>query len=462
MCRYSLSATWWATGLPSGFFSGIAIESRISYYNELRLRRIFSSSLLIQIAMGLVISLLIGTFGVWFVAHKMVIPSDRLGVTFYVLGFSVLSFFINLLSVPYNALIIAHEQMKAFAYISIIEVVLKLLVAYLLLISPVDKLWLYALSMVLVALIVRFTYVLYCKRHFAECRFLWGFDRRLLSRMFAFSGWAFLGNGAIVLKDQGSNVLLNLFGGPAVNAARGIAMQVNAAVYSFVMNFMQASNPQITKNYASGNLEAMYSLIIRCSKFSFFIMLMILLPLCAGVDYVLRLWLVDVPAHTVNFVVLTLLYSLVECFLNPLITGMLAQGNIKSFEIGLASLYTVNFMASYVCLKLGMPVETVFVLNIVFKALVLVVLLIHSKLKFAFPVARFCKECLSFSLAVFLLSALFIYILPGKEYGGLVCFGVRTFAIMAFIGVAVILIGMTREERDYVVRILKERLSRAQ
>lgn len=220
--------------------------------------------------MGLVISLLIGTFGVWFVAHKMVIPSDRLGVTFYVLGFSVLSFFINLLSVPYNALIIAHEQMKAFAYISIIEVVLKLLVAYLLLISPVDKLWLYALSMVLVALIVRFTYVLYCKRHFAECRFLWGFDRRLLSRMFAFSGWAFLGNGAIVLKDQGSNVLLNLFGGPAVNAARGIAMQVNAAVYSFVMNFMQASNPQITKNYASGNLEAMYSLIIRCSKFSFF------------------------------------------------------------------------------------------------------------------------------------------------------------------------------------------------
>lgn len=211
--------------------------------------------------------------------------------------------------------------------------------------------------MVLVALIVRFTYVLYCKRHFAECRFLWGFDRRLLSRMFAFSGWAFLGNGAIVLKDQGSNVLLNLFGGPAVNAARGIAMQVNAAVYSFVMNFMQASNPQITKNYASGNLEAMYSLIIRCSKFSFFIMLMILLPLCAGVDYVLRLWLVDVPAHTVNFVVLTLLYSLVECFLNPLITGMLAQGNIKSFEIGLASLYTVNFMASYVCLKLGMPVR---------------------------------------------------------------------------------------------------------
>lgn len=235
----------------------------------LRLRRIFSSSLLIQIAVGLVITLLIGAFGVWFVGHKMVISADRLEVALYVLGFSTLSFFINLLSIPYNALIIAHEQMKVFAYISIIEVILKLLVAYLLLVSPVDKLWLYALSMVLVALIVRFTYVAYCKHHFAECRFMWGFDKQLLSRMFAFSGWAFLGNGAIVLKDQGSNVLLNLFGGPAVNAAQGIAMQVNAAVYNFVLNFMQASNPQITKNYAAGNLEAMYSLIIRCSKFSF-------------------------------------------------------------------------------------------------------------------------------------------------------------------------------------------------
>ncbi len=424
----------------------------------LRLRRIFSSSLLIQIAVGLVITLLIGAFGVWFVGHKMVISADRLEVALYVLGFSTLSFFINLLSIPYNALIIAHEQMKVFAYISIIEVILKLLVAYLLLVSPVDKLWLYALSMVLVALIVRFTYVAYCKHHFAECRFMWGFDKQLLSRMFAFSGWAFLGNGAIVLKDQGSNVLLNLFGGPAVNAAQGIAMQVNAAVYNFVLNFMQASNPQITKNYAAGNLEAMYSLIIRCSKFSFFIMLMILLPLCAGADYVLRLWLVDVPAHTVNFVVLILMYSLVECFLNPLITGMLAQGNIKPFEIALACLYSINFMASYVCLKLGMPVETVFVLNIVFKAFVLIVLLVHSRFKFAFPVVRFCKECLLLSLAVFLLSAFFIYILPGKEYAGFVFFLARTLAIMAIIGMVVIIIGITKQERNYIVKILKEKL----
>ena len=182
--------------------------------------------------------------------------------------------------------------------------------------------------------------------------------------MFAFSGWAFLGNGVIVLKDQGSNVLLNLFGGPVVNAAQGIAMRVNTSVYSFVANFMQASNPQITKNYAAGNLDEMHTLIIRSGKFGFFILLIVLLPLCVDINYVLGLWLSDVPAHTANFIVLVLLYSLVDCWVNPLCTGVLAQGNIKSYEIVLTFIYLVNFIASYVCLRDGLPVETVFVLNI--------------------------------------------------------------------------------------------------
>ena len=275
----------------------VAISRFITYemgqpdVTTFRLQRIFSSSLVIQVVIGLIISLLIATFGVWFVENKMVIPSERLDVALYVLLFSTLSFFINLLSVPYNALIIAREQMKAFAYISILEVVLKLLVAYLLMITSSDKLMLYAFCMVVVSLIVRSVYTIYCKRNFEECRFVRGFDKKLLSKMFAFSGWAFLGNGVVVLKEQGSSVLLNLFGGPAVNAAQGIAMQVNAAVYSFVSNFMIASNPQITKNCAAGDLNSMHSLIIRSEKYGFCILLIILLPLCAGINYVLRLWL---------------------------------------------------------------------------------------------------------------------------------------------------------------------------
>ena len=401
---------------------------------------------------------MIATFGVWFVENKMVIPSERLDVALYVLLFSTLSFFINLLSVPYNALIIAREQMKAFAYISILEIVLKLLVAYLLMVTSSDKLMLYAFCMVVVSLIVRSVYTIYCKRNFEECRFVRGFDKKLLSKMFAFSGWAFLGNGVVVLKEQGSSVLLNLFGGPMVNAAQGIAMQVNAAVYSFVSNFMIASNPQITKNCAAGDLNSMHSLIIRSEKFGFFILLIILLPLCAGIDYVLGVWLVDVPAHTTNFIVLILLYSLIECFVSPLTTGVLAQGKIKSFEIVLTFIYLGNFIASYVCLKIGMAVESVFVLNIIFKFFVLVALLLHSRSKYSFPIARFFRECLLPSLLVFLVSALFVYVLPGKDTPFIGIFVVRTLAIATFTCVAVFVIGMAKRERLYVKKLLKEKV----
>lgn len=442
----------------------VAISRFITYemgqqdVTTFRLQRIFSSSLVIQVVIGLIISLLIATFGVWFVENKMVIPSERLDVALYVLLFSTLSFFINLLSVPYNALIIAREQMKAFAYISILEVVLKLLVAYLLMITSSDKLMLYAFCMVVVSLIVRSVYTIYCKRNFEECRFVRGFDKKLLSKMFAFSGWAFLGNGVVVLKEQGSSVLLNLFGGPAVNAAQGIAMQVNAAVYSFVSNFMIASNPQITKNCAAGDLNSMHSLIIRSEKYGFCILLIILLPLCAGINYVLRLWLVDVPAHTTNFIVLILLYSLIECFVSPLTTGVLAQGKIKSFEIALTFIYLGNFISSYICLKIGMAVESVFVLNIIFKFFVLVALLLHSHSKYSFPIARFFRECLLPSLLVFLVSALFVYVLPGKDTLSLGIFVVRTLAIATFTCVAVFVIGMAKRERLYVKKLLKEKV----
>lgn len=442
----------------------VAISRFITYeigqpdVTPMRLQRLFSSSLIIQVVMGFIICLLIGTFGVWFVEYKMVMPSARLNVTLYVLLFSTLSFFINLLSVPYNALIIAHERMKAFAYISIIEAVLKLVVAYLLSVVSSDKLMFYAFSMVVTSLIVRSVYTIYCKRHFEECRFVRGFDMKLLSKMFVFSGWAFLGNGVVVLKDQGSNVLLNLFGGPLVNAAQGIATQVNAAAFSFVSGFMLASSPQITKNYAAGDLNSMHSLIIRSAKFGFFILLIILLPLCAGIDYILGLWLVNVPAHTTNFVVLILLYSLIECFVSPLITGFLAQGKIKSYEITLTFIYLGNFIASYVCLKIGMAVESVFVLNIIFKFFVLVTLLLHSRSKYAFPITRFFRACFLPSLLVFLTSVLFAYALPGKGTPYLGIFVVRTLAIATFTCAVVFVMGMAKKERLYVTIFLKEKV----
>ena len=442
----------------------VAISRFITYemgqrdFNTLKLQRIFSTSIIIQVMMGVIIALLIATFGVWFVTHKMVIPAGRMDITLYVLLCSTITFFINLLSVPYNALIIAHEQMKAFAYISILEVAMKLLVAYLLLVVSMDKLLLYACCMVLVSLTIRSVYAIYCKRHFAECHFIWGFDRQLLSKMFVFSGWAFMGSGAVVMKDQGTGILLNLFGGSVVNAAQGIAMQVNAAVYSFVSNFMLASNPQITMNFSSGKLEAMHSLILRTAKFGFFILLLMLFPLCSNIDYLLGLWLVQVPEHTTHFVILVLLYSLIECFVGPLVTGVLAHGNIKRYEIILTGLYFTNIVASYLCLKVGMPVESVFVMNIIFKALVLIALLQHAKVKFAFPVYRFLKETLLPAMLVFVVSGSFAYWISQNEMQYFLQFIVRSLLIVLFTSISIYALGLKHEERLYFKNLIKNKI----
>ena len=270
---------------------GRFITVEVGKGNKERLKTIFSTSVSIQICMALVICLIAEVAGVWFLNNKMVMPVDRLYAAHWVLQLSILTFLVNLISVPYNAVIIAHERMSAFAYISILEVVLKLVIVYLLYVSPVDKLIVYAVLLALVAVVIRLVYGSYCKRHFEEARYRLCFDKKLLRDMFGFIGWAFWGNAMVVLKDQGTNVLLNLFCGPAVNAARGVAMQVNNAVYSFVQNFMMAVNPQITKSYSAGSIADMHKLIIRSAKFGFFILLMLLMPICANIDYILGLWL---------------------------------------------------------------------------------------------------------------------------------------------------------------------------
>lgn len=423
------------------------------------LNRIFSTSVSIQIFMAITIGIVGELAGSWFLNNKMVIPADRLDAAQWVLHLSILTFMVNLISIPYNALIIAHERMSAFAYVSILEVCLKLIIVYLLYISPIDKLIVYSCLLACVSIIIRIVYGTYCKHHFAEeAHYKPSINKNLLHDMFGFIGWAFLGNGVVILKDQGTNVLLNLFCGPAVNAARGIAMQVNGAVYSFVQNFMTAVNPQITKSYSVGNLSDMHKLIIRSAKFGFYILLILLMPVCANIDYILNLWLVEVPEHTANFIVLILLYSLIDCFANPLITGVLAQGNIKPYELALTFIYLINFIASYICLKMGMIVESVFVLNIIFKACVLVALLLQSRAKYNLSLIQFLKKCILPSVIIFSLSTIFVFFLPGERNSEFIIFVLRVIAIITFICIMVFSIGMTTNEKHYICKILKEKV----
>ena len=240
--------------------------------------KVFSASVTIQILISFLLVILIECIGVWFLNTKMNIPDIRMNAANWVLQFSTLTLVVNLVSVPYNACIIAHERMSAFAYVSIAEVLLKLLNAFLITVAPFDKLVFYALLGVLTSLIIRMIYGIYCNRNFSECHYKFQMDKGLLRQMFGFAGWNFIGASSTIIREHGCNILINLFFGPAINAARGIASQVYVTVNGCVMNYTTALNPQITKSYASGERDYMMTLIYRGARFSFYLLLFLALP----------------------------------------------------------------------------------------------------------------------------------------------------------------------------------------
>lgn len=349
--------------------------------NSDNLNKIFSSAVTIQLALASIVILLAETLGIWFLNFKMNIPDIRMEAANWVFQFSILTFAINLISVPYNACIIAHEKMSAFAYISILEAAGKLLIAYLIAISPIDKLIFYSILMCLIALIIRITYGSYCKRHFNECtyRFIW--DKYLLKQMFNFAGWNFIGASATVLRDQGGNIIINLFFGPTVNAARSIAFQVCNAVQGFVTNFMTALNPQITKSYAAGDKEYMMHLLFQGARLSFYMLLLLSLPILVNTHYILALWLKTVPEHTVAFVQLALVFAMSESISYPLVTAILATGNIRNYQILAGGINMMNLPISYILLRFNMLPEITFIIAIIISQFCLVIrLLILNKI----------------------------------------------------------------------------------
>lgn len=333
--------------------------------DQSKLNKIFSASVTIQLLLSLIIVVLIESVGVWFLNAKMTIPADRVTAANWVLQFSIITFVINLISVPYNAAIIAHERMSAFAYISILEAIGKLAIAFFIMWSPIDKLIYYAILMCTVAVIVRLTYGHYCKKHFTECTYHFHWDKDILKQMFGFAGWNFIGASSVVFRDQGGNIILNIFFGPTVNAARGIANQVNTAITGFVQNFMTALNPQITKSYASGDGEYMMTLIFQGARLSFYMLLLLSLPVLINTHYILVIWLKIVPEHAVLFVRLTLIFAMCESISNPLITAMLATGKIRNYQIVVGGLQLLNLPLSYICLKTGFVPESILVVAII-------------------------------------------------------------------------------------------------
>lgn len=347
---------------------GVAISRDITFElgkgNTEKLNKVFSSAVTIQILMSVVIVVLAEIVGVWFLNNKMVIPEDRLYAANWVLQFSIISFVLSLVSVPYNACIIAHEKMTAFAYITIYEAIMKLVVAYTVFITPFDKLITYSALLLFISMTMRLIYGIYCAKHFDECHYQFAFDKKMLKHMGGFAGWTMIGNLAWVGYSQGINILLNLFFGPSVNAARGVAMQVNEKVSSFCTNFQMALNPQITKSYASNDLDRMHTLIYASSKYSFFMLLLLSLPIMIEAPSILHYWLGEYPDHSVWFVRLIFMILMVDATANPLTVGAQANGNIKVYQIVVGLILLLIVPISYVALKMGCIPEGVFIVHL--------------------------------------------------------------------------------------------------
>lgn len=330
------------------------------------LKRVFSTSLSIHVVLSVIIVLFAETVGVWFLNTHMTIPETRLYAANWVFQASIFSFVINLWSVPFSASIVAHERMSAFAYIGILDIVLRLLIVLFIAYSGLnfDRLIVYTLLLVLVVCLMQMIYWRYCYRNFEECRINLHFDAQYWKAMSSFAGWNFIGCTAGLLKEQGVNVLLNMFLGPIVNAARGVAGTVNMALTSFSGNFMTALNPQITKSYAAGNYEYMFTLVERGSRFSYYILLIFALPVLFETEFILTLWLKSYPEHTVNFVRLILVLTMIDMLSNTLINLLLAIGCIRNYQIIVGGMLLMNFPLSYMSLKAGFPPESTFVVAI--------------------------------------------------------------------------------------------------
>lgn len=424
--------------------------------NKKNLKKIFSSSVTIQIGLAVLIALLAEAVGVWFLNVKMNIPETRMVASNWVFQFSILTFAINLISVPYNASIIAHERMSAFAYISILEAIGKLAIAFLIVISPMDKLIFYAILMCAVALIVRFAYGAYCKKHFEECTYHFIFDKDLLKRMFGFAGWNFIGATSSVLRDQGGNIVINLFCGPIVNAARGIAFQVNNAISGFVTNFMTALNPQITKSYAAGDRDYMMTLIYQGARLSFYMLLLLSLPVLVNTHYILSLWLKIVPDHAVLFVQLVLIFAMSESISNPLITAMLATGKIRNYQLIVGGLQMMNLPVSYLLLRMGMFPEVVIVVAIAISQCCLAARLILLRGMIGLSIRKYIKKVYINVSFVTVISAIIPFLLTNRLEESFFNFVLLSIVALICTGITIFYIGCNKSEQRFMFNKFRE------
>lgn len=318
-----------------------------------KLNNVFCTSVNIHLIIALIIVIIGETIGLWFVNSQLNIPENRMIAANWVYQFSILTFIFTIISVPYNSCIVAHEHMKVYAYISIFEVIMKLVIVYALLISPFDHLILYSILLSFVSIVIRCIYSIYCNKHFQECKYRMIFDKSLTLKMFSFAGWSVFGNMGFTFKDQISNIILNIFFGTTINAARGIGIQVSNLINTFSTNFTMALNPQITKQYAVGNIYESRKLVFTGARLTFFLLSIISIPIIINIDHILKIWLGIVPEYTSAFMILSIMTCLLYSLSSSITTAIQATGNVKVFQIGISIIMLSELPVDYLLMKLG-------------------------------------------------------------------------------------------------------------
>lgn len=415
----------------------------------------FSASLTIHFIICIILIIISESIGLWFLNTQLNIPENRMYAANWIYQFSILSACIGIVGAPYESTIVAYEKMSVYSYLSIIEGVFKLIIVYMLVICTTDKLIFYSALIFIVGILVSSTKWMYCSRNFLICKYQFMVDKPMLKSIASFSGWSLFGQIAYIGSTSGLNMIINIFCGVLLNAATGIAQQVNSAIYNFVSNFQTAFNPQLIQTYSSGNLEVHRILLSRASRISYYLLYIISLPVLINTSYILHLWLKEVPDHSVAFTQLIITFSLVEALGAPLWMSMQAIGKIKTYQIIVSSINALNIPIAFVCLYQGLAVESIFYTKILIGLLMYIFRVLYILPLINFSYIDYFKKIVYPTVTITLLTTCILLIVSTYLDGGEKLLITIPLSIILCVG-SIYYIGINKHEKQTILQIIKK------
>lgn len=421
-----------------------------------QLRKWFCLNITTFMAIGLIITFFLETVGLWFLNTQMTIPQERFTAANVVYQLSIISFLFHIVSVPYLALVIAHEKMNVFAYIGILEAFGRLAIVFILMMLTYDKLIIYGILILLLSIGTSMSYIIYCWRHYPESKYSWYWNLDEIKELLGFSGWHFLGTFSTSCRSQGINILLNMFFNPAVNAARAIAFQVSSHIMQLHTNFFTAIKPQIYKTYAKQEFEELFKLMMRSSIISAFLVSVIAFPILCGTSYILGLWLKEVPDYAVMFTQLALINGIIDSSDGPLIAASLATGKIRKYMLTVSLIILANVPISYVALKLGCEPTVTMEISIAVSCVSVIIRAYLLKQMINFPWLSYLVLMAKIAGVTIIMVGI-SYLITQKTVNDFISFAMYA-VIIAIITTVLYATVLSHDDRRYAIRLVKQKL----